>query len=275
MRKAFRHTGVLMMMGVVALGLLGAAYTLWYEDLQITSDVSTGTFDADVSVHLWDGEVFAAAPSTSPALYEDAGKPVVIQCANLIPTSFTRAADYVLANLDDWNCVFGEFPEEKLDATTVCDAVIGSFGTVPDNANDEAEGNHLILQMSNLFPYAGCTYRIDIHNSGSVPMHVNLVGIGNYEVCDLGDAPGSASCVDLVIEDPAISTITENCDLGDLDESGQLQDGDGPLQLHNGDEALCDVTVLLDQGDDLENKTVYAGLTFRAYQWNESLIPAP
>ena len=42
MRKAFRHTGVLMMLGVVALGLVGAAYTLWYEELNLNATVKTG-----------------------------------------------------------------------------------------------------------------------------------------------------------------------------------------------------------------------------------------
>ena len=42
MRKAFRHTGVLMMLGVVALGLVGAAYTLWYENLTLNCERHNG-----------------------------------------------------------------------------------------------------------------------------------------------------------------------------------------------------------------------------------------
>ena len=38
-----------MMLAVVALGLVGAAYTLWYEELELNANISTGTLDADWS----------------------------------------------------------------------------------------------------------------------------------------------------------------------------------------------------------------------------------
>ena len=49
MPKAFKHTGVLMMLAVVALGLVGAGYALWYEELTVTATVNTGTFNVDWS----------------------------------------------------------------------------------------------------------------------------------------------------------------------------------------------------------------------------------
>ena len=49
MKQPFRHIGVLMIMGIAALGLVAAAYTLWYEDLSVTANVTTANFDVDWS----------------------------------------------------------------------------------------------------------------------------------------------------------------------------------------------------------------------------------
>ena len=278
MRKAFRHSGVLMMAAVVALGLLGAAYTLWYEDLQIRAEVSTGTFDADVSVHAWDGTTSGPA-LTSAGLHEDVGHPVVIQCSQ--PITGTNSALWVFGHLANWGCTYGSFPANKLDAATVCDAVIGTFGTVPANANDATDNNQLTLLIGGAFPYAGCEYDIDFHNGGSVPFHLNFdpASLLEYWLCDpdgadVGTEPDN--CVLIPQTAQAISWIWgPDCGWDGADANGMLTDGGSPVQVHSGDEVRCKVKVLLDQGANLENKVVVSNLRFRAYQWNETVDTTP
>jgi hypothetical protein len=60
------------------------------------------------------------------------------------------------------------------------------------------------------------------------------------------------------------------------DPNGQLDYvGGTAVQLHTGQEMVCDVTILLDQGPDLENKVILASSGFRAYQWNETVDTTP
>jgi hypothetical protein len=282
MRKAFRHTGVLMMLGVVALGLVGAAYTLWFEDLQITTQASTGTFNADVSIHPWNGSDFGAGQAGT-GLYPHSGHPIVGIFSQPIPTSFTRSAGYVFAHAGDFGGTFGNFPADK--PPTVCDGSITTFGSAPANANDTTNSNQLTMIMSGLYPYAGCTYRIDFHNTGTVPMHITALAPveGDYVLCNQGVTnPNDPSCTALHNypnppggSDQGISVVYSNCGFGAPAANGQLFIGtDTPLQLETGEEATCDVTVLLDQGDNLEGKTIIASSRFRAHQWNE-VVNAP
>ena len=266
MRKAFRHTGVLMMVGVVALGLLGAAYTLWYEDLQLTATVSTGTFDADLSLH-----DLTAAPD------DNEGRPVVAQVGLNPPTVATLLHSNVQANYD----LFGAFPTNK--PATTCDAELSSFGTVPANANDAVDDNLLELTMTGLYPYAGCEYEIDFHNDGTVPLHAAITsvtllectpGIDNIlgtpdDVCSsvaaapwsIGLDPSQTDLAQCVAALGAIATFSG---------AQQIQDSEGPLQLHENDEVVCRFKLILDQDPDAENKLYKFAATYRAYQWNEA-----
>lgn len=280
MRKAFRHSGVLMMVAVVALGLLGAAYTLWFEDLQLRAEVSTGTFDADVSLHQWNGTGYDEEATLGTGTYEDSGRPVVIKCTEPIPTNFTRSAKYVYEHLADFGCTFGGFPENK--PPTVCDAAIGTFGTAPANSNDTTDDNQLTFLISGAYPYAGCEYDFDFHNDGTVPLHINFdpASLAEYWLCDPDGADAGSepdNCQLISQQTHAISWISDgnDCDWDGINADGALLDGTSLLQLHAGEEARCRIKILLDQGDNLENKVIISNLRFRAYQWNETVDTTP
>jgi hypothetical protein len=285
MRKAFRHSGVLMMVAVVALGMLGAAYTLWFEDLQLNTQVNTGTFDADVSIHPWNGSGYGNE-QTAEGAYDNAGQPVVaiiseprlgsrsaFNLADTPPQSsppIPDAAGY--ARYSKANFTVGSVTKPMPD----CDAAIGSYGSSPANTNDVAESNRLDLTMTGLFPYAGCEYEIDIHNSGSVPMHVSLLAGGLYQRCN-ADGTG---CVDITTSYPALSFIGDPSNAScaalfgvgrstDPNSLGQLQVGGVPVQLHQGESLVCRVKIILDQAADGENRRYKAQINWRAYQWNE------
>lgn len=272
MRRAFRHTGVLMVLSVVALGLIGAAYTLWFEDLRLNVVASTGTFDADMSIHPWNGSGFGNE-QTAEGAYDNAGHPVVA----ILTAPVTDSRNAGRAGL-----VYQSFPANKADTAPDCDASLGHFGTLPFNTNDVVDSNQLDLQMSGLFPYAGCEYRIDIHNSGTVPLHLSILPIGLYQQCEI-DGSG---CVNISTSWPALSFIGSGDDARctglfgahsslDPNSLGQLQLEGTPVQLHEGDSLVCDIKIVLDEAYDGENKLYKVQVNWRAYQWNELPAFAP
>ncbi len=144
-----------MMLGVVALGLIGAAYTLWYEDLKLNVDVSTGTLNADWSLHDTDPNTPNVQTATEViAAYNGLG-PVPAAYADFLTTH--PAAKY----------------------TQTCGANIGDWEAGPPDvphANDD-DDNLLNLSMTGLYPYAGCKFSINIHSTGSVPIHLALESV--------------------------------------------------------------------------------------------------
>ncbi len=160
MRKAFRHTGVLMMLAVVALGLVGAAYTLWYEKLTLVSNVTTGHLDANLSFHKWtgSGEGFDTASGSG------AGKPVVA----IVPEASTllNGGASILLGMGGsgsgaGNFLYSNFPtgKPKPDCS----------GTLSNN------NNTLTLNMKGLYPFAGCAFTINFESaSGGIPFHLGI-----------------------------------------------------------------------------------------------------
>ena len=138
MRKAFRHTGVLMMAAVAALGLLGAAYTLWFEDLELHAEVETGTFDIDWSIE------------------GDGAHPIVST---------------------DFGTTFGQFPEGKPPTGCDIGIGPSDIPGNPGNGVGTEDLNVMKLYLLGLYPYAGCEFWIDVHNDGTVPAHVTFADL--------------------------------------------------------------------------------------------------
>lgn len=249
MRKAFRHTGVLMMLGVVALGLIGAAYTLWYENLELTATVSTGTFDVDGSVH---------------------GAAVPVVSLNNGGTYLTTAQAAVATGQSE--AVIGS----KMPS---CTQAVGT-DTDPANNNDDQDIDNNVVQLtaSNLYPFAGCRYIIDIHNTGTVPAHVALTNVtltctavaphlcpppplapwtNTLLPVSVGGTSNLAQCQAFL---GAIATWNGN----DVEIPG--------IQLHAGNELACEFILALDQAD-VEGTTWVFTASYTAHQWNEDIVP--
>lgn len=258
MTRAFRHTGVLMMLSVVALGLVGAAYALWYEDLQVTANVSTAKFDADASFHPWDGSNFATTSGNGN------GRPVVAQ----VGANPDSVATMVTTNY----AAFGNFPSGK--PATSCTGAIGTYGANGVNANDTVDNNQVSLTLGGLYPYAGCEFEIDIHNDGGIPFHIALTSVSlqsctdnTYTTCvpaatapwSIGLAPGSpAACTAFL---GAIATATVNT---------QINTGpNAPVQIHDGQDLVCRFKLILNQAN-VENAFYKFSAVYRAFQWNEA-----
>ena len=299
MRKAFRHTGVLMMLAVVALGLIGAAYTLWYDKLTMEATISTGTLDADWSIH--------------PLSQTSAGLPVVA-----VPTNVGLnggVASYMSDNLNGGKTTahsWGLFTNANFHTPAGVDKPQPQCDGAVDTANDT-----LTLTMSGLFPYAGCDYEIDLHSTGSVPYHIAIKdstveqwfsvpsesGGGHWGVpVQTANMPwsrgfpshnGDGSYTGTDAEAQCFSFFNADWK-GPI--PGQINLGNvstgAPIQIHPGADLNCKIRFVLDEnwwnGDrtglgsaDPDHNISNQGLQFRitthytAYQWNETPAVIP
>lgn len=245
MKKSIRHSGVLMMLGVFAIALMGSAYTLWYEDLTLEAEIETGELNLDWSI---DGDIDGSG-----------GTPVV-----------------AILDEGDTNLEFAPEGEES-NGTTVpanklpeCDATIdGDEGAANGDSGDY---NVLDLDLTGLYPYAGCEFDINITNSGDVPAHLWL---GDFT----GDADGQAEITwELVSDqsDEGFEYCTELLDQIFAGTEGQLVgENDDPIQLHNEDTIRCEVVYYLKQTNEggettVENFDGSFGYTIKGHQWNET-----
>lgn len=294
----------MLLFGVFALGLLGAAYTLWYEDLTLHADVSTGTLNADLS-------------------FESAG-PVV----GIPPQGFDGVASWLdtdgsrhftngaqgYTNFTVANFTFQDVVKPK--PTCTGDVTDGGGN---QNGNTPGDENLLTLYMGNAYPYSGCEFEIDLHNAGTVPFHIAVSDIQFY-ICDgVGidcqpsngaDAPWSVGidpledqlveCVawlgntfgkivtgpgNTVVHDfnggpgyhSPLPLIQINTGLtSPVVGSAQISNTNAttPLQIHPGDDLTCKFKIILDQ-KNVEGQFFAFEVKYKAYQWNESPPFAP
>ena len=258
MRKAFRHSGVLMMVAVVALGLLGAAYTLWFEDLRLEATVETGTLDADVSIH--DLAVGSA----------NEGLPVVA----LPSVTITTGGVATLLGNNYGAFTNANFPTGKPQPT--CDGVVSDSSDGLNSNDNENLDNLLTLTMSGLFPYAGCEYEIDVHSDGTVPIHLAITGVSLESCTDntfTSCGPAFPAPWSLGI-DPADDDLAQcQAFLGAIaawtGTPAIITSGGNPVQIH-GTELDCRFKLILDQDPDAEGVFYKFSAEYRAFQWNET-----
>lgn len=272
MRKAMRHTGVLMMLAVLALGLVGAAYTLWFEKLTVTATVETGILDVDLS----------CVNPEMPYTYDNNDLDEGAECAALAGQAGTTIIGKQLSNgfFDFKPAAYWNKP--PLD----CRAVLSDTGSQP-NGENPANWNKLDLKVSGAYPFAGCQFYFDIHNDGSVPVHLeyrftqsaNSAGnlalffngcYGGYIPNPNGDHLGGPT--EAEVEGTSLDSVTAE----DLDAATHppVVNPWIPLryQLHTSDELVCQITVFPVQSAK-ENQTgsnaYSATFEFVGYQWNE------
>jgi len=287
MRKAFRHTGVLMMVAVVALGLIGASYTLWYEKLTMTTTVTTGNLDANWSIHSWSNGAFSANSTATGN-----GQPVV-HVATAAETVLNGGVATVLSD--------GLLKGKTTDASysLFLESNFPAGKPKPTCTASGGNGNDLVLTMSDLFPYAGCEFQLDLHSAGSVPFHMAITDVkveqlknGQWVTPDHpGNMPWSRGfpnwndngdgqkCFSFFSADWK-GTIPGQINLLDAN----LASTGVPLQIHPDHDLVCNFKLILDENwwDGVSgtsgNPAHYfsnQGLTFRitvkyvAYQWNE------
>ncbi|MCC6386335.1 MAG: hypothetical protein IT302_03010 [Dehalococcoidia bacterium] len=310
MRKSSRHIGVLMVLSTLALGLIGAAYALWYEDLQLTANVSTGTFNVDMSMH----DPVTHANGTN-------GVPVVGKPPTGLGTLTSGAATYLEQGDPDRHFTdgaqgYGNFTNANFGAKpqTVCN---GELSSQPIGAaNDVGDTNVLTLNLGGLYPYAGCEFEIDITNKGTVPMHFAVTSLQMFKCigpgtgCSLSPTGGAvpwSTGLDPNMPGPQLAACaawlgntfgrvlvggnelhgfnggtspgysgSNQVNLGvtsPLPNNPAIEIGGlsaTPLQLHTNESVVCRFKIILDQNAGAEGQNWQFIAKYRAYQWNEA-----
>jgi len=264
MRKAFKHTGVLMMVAVIGLAVAGAAYALWFEDLHLTATVNTGTFNVDWSCDTQSGDA-AADNCTNSAV-------PVVYTYNCPAGTQGCPADHPQSTL-----VGSDIPSGKAPA---CSAAI-SDQTGPHEANDAADNNLLTLTLggtsgTGIYPFAGCRFYIDVHSSGSVPAHfertISCTGPDNTHTCgnDLTLVVSGGQWFGNAANVQGLPDATAACQalLGHFQNSGEVSVNDTPLQLHQSYHLGC-VIELTAKESAKEGATYTWTATVQGHQWNE------
>ena len=253
MRKAFKHTGALMMAAVIGLSMIGAAYALWFEDLRFFAQVNTGTFDVDWSVE---------GPA-EPIVSTDLGESWLV--GQEIPAD------------KEPDCRYGAGGDGIFDV-----------GDGQSTTNDVNSNNGFEVILDDVYPYAGCQFLIDIHNVGTVPAHFQVLSVdcivqGDPNTdCPTGDnAPLSVSigpnsswqgnAAGCPNADPAIcpsgDVVAERyCNRLLAGEAGNTLEG---LQLHTSNELWCEVRVTLNQVATEDTSYRYR-VFIKSHQWNEN-----
>lgn len=259
MRKPFRHVGVLMIMGIAALGLIAAAYTLWYEDLSVTANVTTAQFDVDWSCQTG----FTSGAGTGATANQNCGSATKETVAILTSPATTSNPSLTWASFTDEG---GSVAASKYIQD--CSAAIGDAASAANG--NTGEDNTLTLTMNNLYPFAGCKFALDIDvpDGSYVPAHFTLTAESNNSagtVKVLAKETGACTQIAGILNSASTSTATPI-----------TTDGSAPLQLHANEHLYCTFLVYLQELNN-SNATVAEGATFqitatiKAHQFNEPI----
>jgi len=137
-------------------------------------------------------------------------------------------------------------------ATQICEQVL------------EEDGHVLTIRDAGLYPYAGCIHDVNIHNNGTVPVHIDL---GNLELSDLAcDTEGCDAEEDINVEVDLESCVFE----GNPEPPGEFVGDTSVVQLHPSNELRCLIRITANQSAN-ENTTYSGGIQLLACQWNEDV----
>ncbi len=200
---------------VMALAVVGVGYALWFEDLKIHGDVTTGELDLDFS---------------GPYIYD------YFETCDRDPD--TALPDCPL-KFDTVNC-------EALFEEGVMGTQVG--GNVETDLTDP---DWLGITVTGAYPSYTCQVTFDIHNAGTVPVHL----FAWYH------------------EDPTMPfpPMPLECASNINGPYTEVEDGVNIAQLHNDGAVWCRVKIHFTNADNLlENATYRFQYHFRACQWNEA-----
>jgi hypothetical protein len=159
------------------------------------------------------------------------------------------------------------FVEEFLDLeaqTPNPDFILGKVENLTCDQAISDDGHTMTVTDTGLYPYAGCLHVIDIHNSGTVPVHIDLdtVEVTNF------DCTPDPDC-----SEDDLTTELDGCELEMRPESTvppTLDLEENIVQLHPSNEIVCAIRVYANQSAP-ENATYTADVQVLACQWNEDV----
>ncbi len=127
----------------------------------------------------------------------------------------------------------------------------------------DATLHELTITDTGFYPYAGCVHHVNIHNDGTVPVHIDTAAL---QFTGLGCDAAGANC--------QIVASVSDC-VNDIENGNQVPPPTQPdpakpslWQLHPSNRILCDITLYAAQSAS-ENTTYTGAVTLLACQWNE------
>lgn len=127
----------------------------------------------------------------------------------------------------------------------------------------DASGHVLTITDTGYYPYAGCVHHIDIHNNGTIPVHIDTA---NLQFTGLGCDANGQNC-QIVAQVGSCANDTVN---GNQTPPPTNPDPAKPSlwQLHPSNRINCDI--LLYAAQSASENTQYTGsVQLLACQWNE------
>jgi hypothetical protein len=159
-----------------------------------------------------------------------------------------------------------EFIEVLETPTTNPDFILAKVENLSCDQEITDEGHTMTITDVGLYPYAGCSHVIDVHNNGTIPVHIDL---DTVQVSDFECTPDPACSED----DLTVLVDLADCTLGMQEGSvvpPTIDEEENIVQLHPSNEIVCAITVYANQSAP-ENATYSANVQVLACQWNEDV----
>ena len=234
-----KKIGLLSLALVLALGALGVGYASWTDTIFLEGKVCTGSVELEI-----------------------------IDCSNTWIWKMEGDGIFVEKS---WDSMLPE--DEEPIPPGVPSPLEGSVALVAwADADDTstAERKEITVNFGNAFPCANLTADFLVHYAGSVPAMVDV------ELTGWTDANPNNGVDDCALLAP-YATVTFYTLLDTYPGTGPVVEyideeiTDCPLQMHYCDYVYCEMTLDLDQLDELEDLCCNFTAEIKATQWNECL----
>lgn len=232
MTKPYRHVGVLFMLAITVLALLGSAFTLWYEDLSIETEASTGSFDADWVVGTNTKKVWPTAASPFTPAYSD----------------FVTDPGTTLTGVD-------------CSSTNVAD----------DAPNTTTTSEALTLTMTGMYPFSACEFNVGfrVDSQSNTPAQFMLTAASPNSYLKVFTDSSAEYCAQLVGALNGTLSLATPVAVRNAGNTGSLQlnPSDSAVDCN----LLIYLVEEGDSGTVVEASTTpyTISVTIKAHQWNE------
>jgi len=239
-----KKIGLLALALVLALGALGVSYAMWYDDLAISGNVSTGYVDVDFHSQ-YDNDPGTELDPNEPGYWDFAGTPL----GDPVWTG-TRYTKHVASTTSTFDAGAGSTPATDLDTATI--------------------------EITNAYPSYHGSVCWDIVNNGMIPVKLYSVNLTRLSKADVSVWTGETlltTGIRYYVDVDGATNVDTTLDAGDdfsfvlskhgCDQLDPYTWAEPPL-----DTAYLDITVHVEQ--DSEQKTKYDfTIAYRFAQWNE------
>lgn len=240
-----KTTIILVGVVIMALALVGIGYGLWFEDLLIKGRVTTGVLDVGFSDYGEDGIFEWFTDAEGKVLATELGGVPDLEIPEIAPGLFVLK-DNVYCDIDFYGPDFRDNPEPGVD-------------TGWDLAWIKVEG---------AYPSYHCLVKFDIHNRGTVPVHLSDWYVKRVNEMGAEIAPDAMHA--FWVAEPFCKKAAN--DAGVLTDDAIGPDGHRVIQLHPREHADCWVLLHFTNEDNVQELTTYYfAFWIRAAQWNEAM----